>query len=429
MAGIGYGKRFRPPVAIVAATLAAAACALCLWNARSPRLIDPLSRAAHAYDQGEWANAADLTREALKVHKDDPAALRLMARARARVGRDDAAIAIYERRLDPKALEAEDHLVLGMIHDRHGQTDAAARDWNQVARASNKAPRSLDELAHLHIQGGRWGDAMLAAERLSRSPGWEAHGSMMLGTVRSRLNNIHGAALSFRRALLVDSAEVDKSHDPTQLRKLIARTLLRVGRPAEAETMLRPILDRKPDPEAWWLLSRVYLQKWDKVRGLEAMKRAGSYRADNPLQPEPSPYVGEARCEKCHAAIFRDSLASRHTQTYFRGTQLDTLPLPDRPLPDPDDPKVTHTFRRRDGALTEETRVGNEVFGAIIEYAFGTSDRYLTMVSRDSGGACHIAGCRITTLPRAKGGIAHRWTGPIHHKQSRSSFGEKRSAC
>ena len=67
---------------------------------------------------------------------------------------------------------------------------------------------------------------------------------------------------------------------------------------------------------------------------------------------------GEARCEKCHAAIFRDSLASRHTQTYFRGDQLDAIPLPDGPLPDPDDPQVTHTFQRRDGVLHEETRVG-----------------------------------------------------------------------
>ena len=70
-----------------------------------------------------------------------------------------------------------------------------------------------------------------------------------------------------------------------------------------------------------------------------------SYRADNPLEAEPGPYVGEARCEKCHSKIFRDSLASRHTQTYYRGAQLDQLPLPDKPLADPDDPSVTHTIQ------------------------------------------------------------------------------------
>ena len=83
--------------------------------------------------------------------------------------------------------------------------------------------------------------------------------------------------------------------------------------------------------------------------------------------------MGEARCEQCHPAIFRDSLSSRHTQTYYRGSQLAELPLPDRPLPDPDDPEVTHAFQKRDGVFREETRVGREVFDAVIDYAFGTS--------------------------------------------------------
>ena len=129
-----------------------------------------------------------------------------------------------------------------------------------------------------------------------------------------------------------------------------------MGHPALARTVLRSILDHGPDSEASWLLSRTYVQEGDKAQAMAAVKGAGTYRADNPLQPEPAPYVGEVRCEKCHQAIFRDSLASRHTQTYYRGAQLDTLPLPYRPLPDPDDPNVTHTFRRHDGVLTAETR-------------------------------------------------------------------------
>jgi hypothetical protein len=138
-------------------------------------------------------------------------------------------------------------------------------------------------------------------------------------------------------------------------------------------------------------MSRVYLQAGDQARALAALEQAGPYRANNPLDPEPGPYVGEARCEKCHASIFRDSLASRHTQTYYRGRQLDELPLPGRPLPDPDDPEVTHTYHRRDGVLRAETRVGDQVLEAVIEYAFGTADRYVTMVGRDSGGRYHMS--------------------------------------
>jgi hypothetical protein len=46
----------------------------------------------------------------------------------------------------------------------------------------------------------------------------------MQGAVRLELNNVPGAANSFRRALEFDRAEIDKSPDPTKLRKVIART-------------------------------------------------------------------------------------------------------------------------------------------------------------------------------------------------------------
>ena len=181
-----------------------------------------------------------------------------------------------------------------------------------------------------------------------------------------------------------DPNVAESNAQPVKLRKLFARTFLGVGRPAEARPHLQSILARGPDPEASWLLSRVYLQQGAIAEAREALAHAGSYRGDNPLEDEPSPHVGEARCQKCHAAIFQDSLANRHTQTYYRGAQLRGLPRPDRPLADPTDPKVTHAIKEVDGTLWEETRVGDTVFRSIIEYAFGTSERYLTMVSRDA---------------------------------------------
>jgi len=383
--------------------MAVTACVVGLWSARWRAITDRDSRAIRAYSGGKWTAAAELARQTLAVHKDDPAALRLLARAWGRLGRDDAAMAIYQRRLDEKGLEAEDHLVLGLMHQRHGRADAAARAWKKVLEAGQATPRSLEELARLCVQGRHFAEAILATEQLSRQPGWEARGSMMLGTIRLELNDVPGAAELFRRALDLDPAVVDSSHDPTPLRKVIARTFLRMSRPDEARPLLRSILDRAPDPEAAWLLSRAYLQDGDKTRALAALKQAGAYRALNPLEAEPGPYVGEACCEKCHSKIFRDSLVSRHTRTYYRGTQLDLLPLPERPLPDPDDPEVTHTFQRREGVLREETRVGREVFDAVIEYAFGTGDRSLTMVSRDASGGYHISRLSYYHTPEGKG--------------------------
>jgi tetratricopeptide (TPR) repeat protein len=401
MKGITRGKRQLRAVAIGAALLALTAGGTALWSARSRAISDPALRAAAAYDAGQWDSAAELARQTLGVRKDDPAALRLLARASARLGRDATAMTIYQRRLDEKGLEAEDYFVLGLLYQRQGRADAAAVALKSVIEAGQVSPPTLEELGRLHIQGRRWEDALVVTERLRQQPGWEARGSMMLGTIRVELNNTPGAAESFRHALEVDPAEVDKSHHPAKLRKLIARTFLRLARPSEAMTVLEPTLKREPDPETAWLLSRVYLQNGDKIRALASLKQAGSYRANNPLEAEPSPYVGEARCEKCHATIFRDSLASRHTQTYKRGPQLDAIPLPDRPLPDPEDQEVTHTFVRREGVLHEETRAGREVFDAVIDYAFGTSDRYLTTVSRDPSGGYHIV--RLSYYETAEG--------------------------
>src|SRR5262249_10285529 len=153
---------------------------------------------------------------------------------------------------------------------------------------------------------------------------------------------------------------------------LIARTFLRAGRPAEARATLEAIRDRRAESEAAWLLSRTYLQEGDRPRAEAALARAGSYRRDHPLEEEPGPYVGEARCQPCPPTIFRASLASRHSRPYSRGEQLRALPRPDRPLADPSDPRVTHTIKDVDGGLLDETRAGATVLRSVIEYAFGT---------------------------------------------------------
>jgi tetratricopeptide (TPR) repeat protein len=403
MSADAQGKQRLRAIAIGAALLGLTACGMGLWSARSRALYDPNSRAAHAYSAGDWSAAVKFARQTLAVRKDDPVALRLLARASARLGRDDAAMAIYQRGLDEKGLVAEDHLLVGLLLQRQRRAEAAARAWKRVLEADQVPPQTLEELGRLLIQGRRWDDAILATDRLGKQPGWEARGSMMLGTIQVQLNNVSGAAESFRRALELDPAEVDKSHNPTKLRKAIARVFLRMARPAEARTVLQPLLVSGPDDETAWLTSRVYLQEGDKTLALAVLKQASSYRAANPLEGDPSPFVGEARCEKCHATIFRDSLASRHTQTYYRGRQLDTVPLPDRPLPDPDEPEVTHTFQKRDGVLHEETRVGGTIFDAVVEYAFGTGDRYLTTVSRDPSGGYHIARLSYYQTPEGKG--------------------------
>ena len=136
--------------------------------------------------------------------------LRVLARASARLGRDEAAMAIYERRLDEKHLEAEDHLLLGLLHQRQGQADAAARDWKKVLEAGEVSPQSLEELGRVYIQARHWDDAIAGDRAAERATGLGGTQAMMLGTIRVELNNVPGAAESFRRALELDPAEIDK---------------------------------------------------------------------------------------------------------------------------------------------------------------------------------------------------------------------------
>jgi predicted CXXCH cytochrome family protein len=386
MAEVAQPRQWARRVALGAALLIVVGCAVGLRGAW-PRLFpDLLAQGRRAYDRGDWTAAAQAARAALEAHEADTAALRLLARSQVQLGRDDSAIALYTQRLGGQTIQAEDYFLLGVALKRRGRPDAALQAWNKALDADPNHAPTLDELTQLYYQGHRGSDAARTAEQLAQQPGWEARGDLLLGIILAENKDVSGAAAAMRRALSRDPKAPDQSPKPAKLRKLFARTFLQVGRPAAARPPLEQILARGPDPEASWLLSRVYLQEGNKAGVQEALARAGSYRAENPLEDEPSPYVGEAQCAKCHPTIFAASLASRHTQSYYRGDRLKGLPRPERPLPDPDDPQVTHAIRAVDGTLREETRVGGELLRLLVDYAFGTSDRYVTMVGRDARG-------------------------------------------
>ncbi len=394
------GRRARR-FGIWAALLIVAGCGIGLLAAW-PRLSgDRLAASSSAYDRQDWDAAARQARQTLRSRPDDVEALRLLARSSVRLGRDDAAIAIYSQRLSEKLFQAEDDLLLGWALERRGQTAAAARAWDKVLAFDAIPPRLLDEFARLQMWYQRLDAAADAAKRLAKQPGWQARGRMILGLVLVGGDDAPAAAAVFRAALRDDPNSPESAPEPLSLRKLIARTFLLVDTPAEALPELKSVLAHGVDPEASWLLSRVHLRMGDKAQARQALAGAGSYRAENPMEAEPGPYVGAARCEKCHHAIFERSKDSRHTQSFYRGKDLLGLPRPERPWVDPDDPKVTHTIQERAGALWEETRVDDTVLASLIEYAFGTSDRSLTMVSRDARGQYHTV--RMSYYKSAEG--------------------------
>ena len=88
---------------------------------------DALAEAVSAYEAKDWRRAADLARSMLKSKKDDPGALRVYARASARLEHDSAAASIYSGRLDASKLEGEDRLLLGLMNARAGRLEERLR--------------------------------------------------------------------------------------------------------------------------------------------------------------------------------------------------------------------------------------------------------------------------------------------------------------
>ena len=116
------------------------------------------------------------------------------------------------------------------------------------------------------------------------------------------------------------------------------------------------------------------------------MARSGPYRTEHPLEPQPAPYVGEARCAGCHPDVSRAVLASRHARTYRDGRDLADLPLPDHPITDPDNPGVTHAMKRIGDRVEVETRVSDKVLRAVVDYALGSDNRFTALIGRDGRG-------------------------------------------
>src|SRR5262249_2104928 len=143
----------------------------------------------------------------------------------------------------------------------------------------------------------------------------------MLARYRDQLDDPAGTAEALRHALRLDPTLAGTPDLVTTARKLLARSLLQVGRPAEARDELSPVLARGRDPEASWLLSRALLRQGDVPGASAALARSEGYGDLDPTRPEPAPFVGSARCAECHPSQHRDQQSSRHAQTFHPASE------------------------------------------------------------------------------------------------------------
>lgn len=373
------------------------------WWSGWPRGINSLARARAAYDRGDWEAAKEFARERLKSAGDDPDAERLLARAWFRLHRDDSGAAIFGR-LGPSNLEAEDLCVLGQFLSRSGKTASALEVW-QIGRTRDpQHAEILFELTRAYLASDRLDDAVRTGVELGRRPGWESRAEALLGAIYLERNDPARTIEYWHDALERPRPTVRAERVPWPIvpRVEYARALLRVNHTDEAREQLELALAAGPDEEASWLLSRVALQRKDWAEARAEIGRSGSFREAHPMQPEPAPYVGTSTCVGCHTEEFRAQQASRHARTFSRANELGGLGIPSSPVPDPVDPSVVHTFRRdAEGGIHQETRTAGKVFEAVVQYAFGSGDRGVTMVGRDPAGQAYEL--RLSGYPETHG--------------------------
>jgi len=357
--------------------------ALGVWWGRASTPATALQRAIEAYNRQAWEAAEKGAREHLRNNRDDRIALRLLARALYRQGRDQVATSISER-LAEETLTAEDCFLRGEACARSGGSALAIAAWRNALELDPHWIEARVALEQLFLRSDRLNDAAREAGSLSAEPGWEARAALMLGRILTRQADPAGAAEAFARAL----AHPDQWHamdDPDRVRKQLARCFLQTGRPARARALLALPAGAPDDPELGWLMSRCDLQQ-GTVTGPAATSQALSYRESHPMEPEPSPYVGEKRCADCHEPIYRDLHASQHARTYIRKEQFPAIPFPVRPVADPGNAKVTHSFHESADGVAAQTQVNGRVYQTIVDYAFGSGDRGMTPVGHDREG-------------------------------------------
>ena len=227
-----------------------------------------------------------------------------------------------------------------------GQKERGILFWRQALGRDLNHVETLVALEHIFFRLDLLGEAARAAERLSSQGSWAARANLMLGSIRTAQSDPAGAAQALQSAL----SHPDQWHgmdDPNQVRKRLARALLQTARPAQARDELQRMSQTIDDPETCWLLSRCDLQQ-GKDTDTAVMALARSYRQSHPMEPEPAPFVGEARCAQCHEDISQPQYHSRHARTFLRKGQFFSLPLPERPIADPGNPQVIHSFNKRD---------------------------------------------------------------------------------
>ncbi len=343
---------------------------------------DPLARMRSAASRGDWRSVVSMGDSLRPI--GDPARL-LRARALRELGRLDEAADLYAT-IDPASMKAADDVELATLLERKGRPVLAWLALDAAGKITPGRPEIRDALTALEGRIGTQGPIAHVTEQLGAIPDGLALRTLVLGlAMLSKSDATDDPVLD--RVLARDRTSLRQIDSAPAARRLLARVLLEVGRPAEARQWLSRILASGPDREASWLLSRACLQMGDQSGVDLALGQAGDYGSDRPHLAEPSLYVGAKACRECHSSIYDSQQHSRHATTIAHGSDLANIPIPETTVIDPVDPGVSHVFTRVGDKIRIETKTRDASYRALMDYALGSGHRGMTLVGKDDSGA------------------------------------------
>jgi hypothetical protein len=296
-------------------------------------------------------------------------------------------------------MEAEDLFLLGRGLLRRGQPGPALASLNAARDIQPDHAETLDALAQYWADTRSMTEAVEAAERLMRQPGWELRGAVRLARLRWELLDPVGAARLLAGTFSRDRNTGQMETAPQEIEKLLVRCLLQSGQPAEARARIQDWSGRELDAEASWLLSRALLQEGQAAAAGAALEKARGFGTRDPMLHEPAPFVGAASCAPCHPEEFDSQQKSRHAQTLQRAADLKGLLWPHGKVVDADHPGVEHQIRRLGDQVEIQTQVDQRAFRAIIEFALGSNHQGQSFLARDQEG--QIRELRLSHYPGA----------------------------
>lgn len=202
---------------------------------------DPEIRKAvifHHLNDGETDLALAAARAAVAAYPDSIELLDLLARCQMRAKQTEQALTSYGKiaSLNPKS----PHANLGMVdvHLANNDLDAAQRAVTKLLDVWPDLPAALGRAAVIAIRKNQAAEALVIARRLHAKPESAREGLLLEGQIEFGRGNWPAAAAALRQAV--------EQYDSGNATLVLHTTLLRSGKPAEAQVLATKWLSKHP---------------------------------------------------------------------------------------------------------------------------------------------------------------------------------------